>query len=48
MGIVRIISIIRKLGAPSKHPEVLACYDSQFGISNEEKDLMFVTKLVLF
>jgi hypothetical protein len=46
-NIVRTIFVTKKLGAPTKHPKLLVCYDFHSRISNEEKDLMFVTKLGL-
>jgi hypothetical protein len=45
---VRTILVIKKLGAPTKHPKVLICYDFHSGISNEEMVLMFATKPRLF
>jgi hypothetical protein len=45
---IRTIPITKKLGTPTKHPKTLVCYDFHFRISNEEEDLMFVTKLGLF
>jgi hypothetical protein len=45
---VRTILVIKKLGAPTKHPKVLICYDFHSGISNEEKVLMFATRPGLF
>jgi hypothetical protein len=40
MGIIKTIHVTKKLGAPSKCPKVLVCYDFHSRISNEEKDLM--------
>ncbi len=45
---VKTILIIKKLGAPTKPPKVLICYDFHSGISNEEEDLMFATEPWLF
>jgi hypothetical protein len=45
VDIVRTILVIEKLGTPTKHLEILVCYDFHYGISDEEKDLMFATKL---
>jgi hypothetical protein len=38
----------KKLGAPTKCPKVLVCYDFHFGIFDEEKDLMFTIESGLF
>jgi hypothetical protein len=40
--------VTKKLKAPTKRPKMLICYDFHFGISGEEKDMMFTTKLRLF
>jgi hypothetical protein len=45
---VRTIPITKKLGAQTKRPKNVVCYDFHYGISNEEEDLMFATKLDLF
>jgi hypothetical protein len=45
MGTIRTISITKKLGAPTKHPKVLICYDFHFGIFDKEEDLMFAIEL---
>ncbi len=45
---MRTIHVTKKLGAPTKHLEVCVCYGFHFGISNEEEDFMFATKLGLF
>jgi hypothetical protein len=42
-NIVRTIPITKKLGAPTKHPKVLVCYDFHSRIFDEEEDLMFTT-----
>jgi hypothetical protein len=41
MDTIRIILVTNKAGAPTKHLEMLICYDFHFGISNEEEDLIF-------
>jgi hypothetical protein len=46
--IVITIFVIKKVGAPTKHPKMLVCYDFHFGISNKEEDLIFATKPGLF
>jgi hypothetical protein len=46
--IVRIIFVTNKLGIQTKRREVLVCYVFHFGIFNDEKDVMFATKLDLF
>jgi hypothetical protein len=48
IGIIRTILVTKKLRTPTKQPKVLVCYDYHFGISNEEKDLMFAIELRLF
>jgi hypothetical protein len=45
---VRTIHVTKKFGAPTKHPEVLVCYNFHFRISDEEEDLMFTIELGLF
>jgi len=44
MGTIRTIPITKKLGAPTKRPKVLVCYNFHSKISNKEKYLMFATK----
>ncbi len=41
LNTIRIITITRKLGAPTKRLEILVCYDFHYGKSNEKEDLMF-------
>ncbi len=48
LNIIRTIAITKKLGAPTKRPKVLVCYDFQYGIFNEKEDLMFATNPRLF
>jgi hypothetical protein len=43
IGIVRTIHVTKKLGAPSKHPKMLVCYDFRSCIFDEEEDFMFAT-----
>ncbi len=47
-GIIKTIPITKKVGTPTKQPKVLVCYDFHFGISDEEKDLMFAIYSKLF
>jgi hypothetical protein len=47
-GTFRTILVTKKLGAPTKHLEVLVCYDFHFGIFDEEEDLIFAIKPKLF
>jgi len=47
-GIVGTISINKKLGAKTRRPQVLVCYDLMEGLINEEEDLIFETKPKLF
>jgi hypothetical protein len=42
-GIIRIISINKKLGAKTRRPQVLICYDLLEGLIDEEEDLIFET-----
>jgi hypothetical protein len=44
IDIIRTILVTKKLGAPTKHPKVLVCYDFHLKIFDEEEDLMFATK----
>jgi hypothetical protein len=44
-GTIRIIHVTKKLGAPTKCPKVLICYDFHSRIYDKEEDLMFATKL---
>jgi hypothetical protein len=46
--IIRTIPITKKLGVQTKIPKVFVCYDFHFGIFDEEKNVMFATKLNLF
>ncbi len=46
--IVKTIHVTKKLGVQTKRPKVLVCYDFHFGISDEEEDVMFATKLYFF
>ncbi len=45
---VKTIPITKKLGAQTKRPKVLVCYDFHSRILDEKEDVMFVTKLDLF
>lgn len=42
------ILVIKKLSIQTKRQEVFVCYDFHSGISNDQKDVMFTTKLNLF
>jgi hypothetical protein len=44
MGTIKTILLTKKLGVPTKHLEVLVCYDFHSRISKEEEDLMFATE----
>jgi hypothetical protein len=48
LSTIRTITITRKLGAPTKHLEILVCYDFHYGLSNEKEDLMFAIEPRLF
>ncbi len=45
IGTIKTITITKCLGGEIRKPEVLLCYEYQNGIINEEKYIMFVTKL---
>jgi hypothetical protein len=45
---IKTIPITKKLGAPTKHPKALVCYDFHSKIYDEEEDLMFVIEPRLF
>jgi len=47
-NIIKTIFVTKKLGTPTKHPEVLVCYDFHSGIFDIKEDLMFATKPRLF
>jgi hypothetical protein len=47
-GIVKTILVNKKLGAETKRPQVLICYDLMEGVTYEEEDMIFETKLELF
>ncbi len=44
-GTVKTITVTKHLGGEVRKPEVLLCYDYQNGITNEEEDIIFATKL---
>jgi hypothetical protein len=48
VGTIRTIPITKKLGAPTKRPKALVCYDFHSKIFNKEGDLMFATKPRMF
>jgi hypothetical protein len=43
-----IIIVTKHLSSDIKQQEVLMCYDFQHGIIDDEKDIMFITKVTLF
>jgi hypothetical protein len=47
-GIVKTISVNRKLGAKTRRPQILVCYDLMEGLTNEKEDLIFEIKPKLF
>jgi hypothetical protein len=47
-GIIRTITINKKLGAKIKRPQVLVCYDLLEGLTNEKEDLIFEIEPELF
>jgi hypothetical protein len=40
---IKTIHVTKKLGAPTKRPKVLVCYDFHSKISHEKEDFMFTT-----
>ncbi len=47
-GIIKTIIVTKHLGGDVRRQEMLLCYNYQNGITNEEEDIMFATKLELF
>jgi hypothetical protein len=47
-GIIKKISVNKKLGAITRRPQVLICYDLLERLTNEKEDLIFETKPELF
>jgi hypothetical protein len=47
-GMVRTISVNKKLGIETRRPQVLVCYNLMEWLIDEEEDLIFETKLELF
>jgi hypothetical protein len=47
-GTIKTITITKCLGGEVRKPKVLLCYDYQNGIIDEEKNIIFITKLELF
>ncbi len=47
-GTTRTITITKHLGSEVRRPKMLLCYDYQNGITYEEEDIIFATKLELF
>jgi hypothetical protein len=46
-GIVRTILVNRNLGAETKRPQILICYDLMEGLIDEKEDMIFETKPTL-
>ncbi len=46
--IVRTILVNRKLGAETRRPQILVCYDLMEGLTNEKEDLIFEIEPKLF
>jgi hypothetical protein len=44
-GTIKTIIVTRHLGGEVRRPKILLCYDYQNGITYEEKDMIFATKL---
>ncbi len=47
-GTIRTIIITKHLGTEVRRPKMLLCYDYHNGITNEEENIIFATKLELF
>jgi hypothetical protein len=47
-GIIKTISLNKKLGVETRRPQILVCYDLVEGLTYEEEALSFETKLKLF
>ncbi len=47
-GIIKTISVNKKLGAKPRRPQVLICYDLMQRLTNEGEDMIFETKLESF
>jgi len=47
-GIIKKISVNKKLGAITRRPQVLICYDLLERLIDEEEDMIFETKPKLF
>jgi hypothetical protein len=47
-GIIKTISVNKKLGTKTRRPHVFVCYDLMEGLINEEEYLIFETKPKLF
>jgi hypothetical protein len=47
-GIIKTITVTKRLGGEVRRPKLLLCYNYQNGITNEEEDIIFVTKPKLF
>jgi hypothetical protein len=43
-GMIRAIMMTKNLGTKVKQLKLLLCYDYHNGITNEEEDIIFVTK----
>jgi hypothetical protein len=47
-GTIRTITVTKHLGNEVRRPKMLLCYDYQNGITNEKKNIIFVTKPKVF
>jgi hypothetical protein len=47
-GTAKTILVYKKMGAKSRRPEVLVCYDLLERLTNEKEDLIFETKVEMF
>jgi hypothetical protein len=43
-GTVKAITVTKHLGGEVRRLEILLCYDYQNGITNEEENIIFITK----
>jgi hypothetical protein len=47
-GTIKTISVSKKLGAKTKRPQILVCYDLLEGLTNEKEDMIFEIEPELF
>jgi hypothetical protein len=47
-GIIYTITVTEHLGSEVRRPKMLSCYNYQNGITDEEEDVIFVTKQLVY